>query len=58
MKYKYYVGIIKSEGSIRYVYKLVDNQRIRCDVKLGLVTATEAEILAGLKEGDIVYVKN
>ena len=52
------INAIYKEGSIRYVYKLVDDQRIRCDVKLGLVTATEAEILAGLQEGDIVYVKN
>ena len=52
------INAIYKEGSIRYVYKLVDNQRIRCDVKLGLVTATEAQILDGLKEGDVVYVKN
>lgn len=52
------INAIYKEGSIRYVYKLVDNQRIRCNVSVGMVTNTEAEILDGLQVGDVVYVKN
>ena len=52
------INAIYKDGSIRYVYKLTDGQRVRCNVELGLVTATEAEVLEGLRAGDIVYVKN
>lgn len=41
----------------RYVYKVVDGQRVRCEVEVGLLTDIEAEILEGLQEGDVVYVK-
>lgn len=41
----------------RYVYKQVDDARVRCDVTVGLVTDTKAEITEGLQEGDVVYVK-
>lgn len=52
------VNAIYRDGSIQYVYKLVENQRIRCDVTVGTMTDTKAEITAGLKAGDVVYVKN
>ena len=41
----------------KYVYRLVDDQRLRCNVKVGISTDVKAEILEGLKEGDRVYVK-
>lgn len=41
----------------RYVYKMEDGQRVRCNVTVGTVTDVKAEILAGLEEGDVVYVK-
>lgn len=41
----------------RYVYKIVDGERVRCDIKEGLVSEVKAEILEGLEEGDVVYVK-
>lgn len=45
-------------GTSPYVYKVVDGQRIRCDVTVGIISDTRAEIRAGLQEGDLVYVKN
>lgn len=41
----------------RYVYKIVDGKRERCSVETGLITDLEAQILEGLEEGDVVYVK-
>jgi len=38
----------------RYVYKIFDGKRIRCNVTVGMVTDTRAEITAGLEEGDSV----
>ena len=40
-----------------YVYKIIDGERVRCDIKEGLVSEVKAEILEGLEEGDVVYVK-
>lgn len=40
-----------------YVYRMTDDKRIRQEVTTGIITDTKAEILQGLKEGDIVYVK-
>lgn len=42
----------------KYVYKIVDGQHIRCDVKVAMETDVKAEISEGLEEGDVVYVKN
>ncbi len=41
----------------RYVYKIEGEHRIRCDVTVGLITETKAEIVEGLKDGDVVYIK-
>ncbi len=46
------------DGSGQYVYKQVDGARIRCNVKAGLTTDTKVEIVEGLEEGDMVYVKD
>ena len=40
-----------------YVYKYENEERVRCDVEIGLSTDVEIEILSGLQEGDTVYVK-
>lgn len=45
-------------GTSPYVYKVVDGQRIRCDVTVGVISDTKVEITSGLQEGDLVYVKN
>lgn len=37
-----------------YVYKIVDDQRVRCNVTVGKITDVEAEITEGLKEGDVI----
>ena len=51
------VNAVYRDQKGRYVYKIVDGERVRCDIKEGLVSETKAEILEGLKEGDVVYVK-
>lgn len=40
-----------------YVYKIVDGERVHCDVTVGLMAGGSAEIKSGLKEGDGVYVR-
>ena len=42
----------------RHVYKLVDGQRIRCDVTVGVITKAKIEILDGLTEGDVICVND
>ncbi len=39
-----------------YVYVQRESGRVRQEVKVGLKTAAQAEILSGLKEGEMVYV--
>jgi len=39
-----------------YVYVVEDESKARRDVQVGLMTSTEAEILFGLGEGEVVYV--
>ena len=41
----------------RYVYKIVDKQRVRCNVTIGITNEIKVEILEGLQEGDVVYVQ-
>ncbi len=51
------VNALYEDASGRYVYKMTDGKRIRCDVTVGATSATKAEIVDGLEEGDLVYVK-
>lgn len=51
-------GALYRSGGSQYVYKIIDGERVRCDVKVGMITETRVEILEGLQEGDEVYVKN
>ena len=46
------------DGSGQYVYLQTEGGRERRGVKTGMVTDTEVEILEGLEEGDMVYVKD
>lgn len=47
-----------SDAAGRYVYKIVDGQRVRCPVTVGTMTKTLLEITEGLQEGDQVYVED
>ena len=40
-----------------YVYRIEDGQRFRQDVKVGISTSLDTEIVSGLQEGDVVYVE-
>lgn len=51
------VNALHRDAKGRYVYKIVDGQRVRCDVTVGISNEVKAEILEGLQEGDVVYVK-
>lgn len=48
---------IYREGKTKYVFKIVNGEKIRCEVTVGVITDAKAEILEGLQEGDEVYVK-
>ncbi len=42
----------------KFVYEIVDGERVRRDVTLGLSDASNVEIIDGIEEGAYVYVKN
>lgn len=46
-----------SDATGDYVYRMEENSRVRCDVKTGLETEWLVQILEGIEEGDVVYVK-
>ena len=52
------VNALYKDGVNYYVYKEEEGQSVRCDVKTGVISSTKAEILEGLEEGDVVYVKD
>jgi len=52
------INALFRESGSWYVYKIVGDTRVRCDVTVGAVSSVNAEILEGLVEGDVVYVKN
>ena len=52
------INALYRDGSGQYVYKQVNGTRTRCNVKTGMTTDTKAEIVEGLEEGDLVYVKD
>lgn len=47
-----------SDATGRYVYVIQDDERVRQNVRTGLATDWETQIVEGLEEGAIVYVKN
>lgn len=49
-------ALFQDTGS-RYVYKVTGEERVKCNVTVGAIGDTKAEIIDGLKEGDMVYVK-
>ena len=52
------INALYEDGLDSYVYRQEEGQRIRCDVATGVISATSVEIVEGLKEGDLVYVKD
>ena len=51
-------GAVFRDGTGRYVYVDEDGARVRRLVKIGKVTAGVTQILEGLEEGEVVYVKD
>jgi len=51
------VNAVHSGTGGKYVYLMEDGQRVIRNVTLGIVTDAKAEILEGLEEGDLVYVR-
>ena len=50
------VNALYQDGDGWYVYRMEAGRRVRQTVSVGLVTDTQGEILAGLTEGETVYV--
>lgn len=48
---------VYNDANGRYVYVIEDGERIRKNVRLGTVTDWLAQIVEGLEEGEVVYVK-
>ena len=51
------INAVHRDEKGRYVYKLDGDLRVRCNVTVGISNEAEVEILEGLQEGDVVYVK-
>jgi len=51
------VNALYQDSTGQYVYVIEDGKRVRQSVKAGMVNEVKAQILEGLKEGDVVYVK-
>ena len=49
-------SLINLMSGRKYVNVLLDGVRVEKDVAIGLMTDTEAEILTGLDEGDLVIL--
>jgi RND family efflux transporter MFP subunit len=47
---------INSVGSRRYVNVLEDDVKVERDIQIGLITDTQAEILSGITEGELVIM--
>jgi multidrug efflux pump subunit AcrA (membrane-fusion protein) len=50
------INALFEDGDAYYVYAVEGEIRTRRDVEVGIVTSTQAEILSGLSEGEVVYV--
>lgn len=51
------VNALFKDASGRYVYLIEDGKQVRRNVETGIINTVEAEIVSGLQEGDVVYVK-
>ncbi len=52
------LNAVYSDSTGKFVYEVVDNVRVRRQVKTGISDSIYIEILEGLTEGGYVYVKN
>ena len=51
-------GAVYTDSSGKYVYEIVDNARIKRTVVTGISDTAYVEIVEGIEEGALVYVKN
>ncbi|MBR2949935.1 MAG: biotin/lipoyl-binding protein [Lachnospiraceae bacterium] len=51
------VNALYQDGTGRYVYLIEEGKRVRRTVKAGMMNEVKVQILEGLEEGDVVYVK-
>lgn len=47
-----------TDSSGRYVYVLEDGERVRRNIKLGVITDWDVQVTEGLEEGAVVFVKD
>ncbi len=52
------LNAVYSDSSGKFVYEVVDDQRIRRDVTVGISDSVCVEIVDGIEEGACIYVKN
>lgn len=52
------LNAVYSDSSGKFVYEVVDDQRIRRDVTVGISDSVCVEIVDGIQEGACIYVKN
>ena len=51
-------GAVYSDTTGKFVYEIVDNKRIKRTVVTGITDSSYVEIVEGIEEGAVVYVKN
>lgn len=51
------VAAVFNEGRVRYVYTPQGTRYVRTPVRVGRLSSTDAEVLAGLDEGDLVLLR-
>lgn len=50
-------GSLYNDSKGYFVYLMIDDNLVRSDIKVGIVTDIQVEIISGLEEGDVVYVQ-
>lgn len=52
------VNAVFSDATGKFVYEIIDNERVRRNVKTGISDSVYVEILEGVEEGACIYVKD
>lgn len=50
-------GSLYNDSKGYFVYLMIDDNLVRADIEVGIVTDIQVEIISGLEEGDVVYVQ-
>ena len=50
-------GSLYNDSKGYFVYLMLDDNLVRADIEVGIVTDIQVEVISGLEEGDVVYVQ-